>query len=189
MSKASIKYVCQSCGYESPRWVGKCPNCDEWSTFVEELRVREPARKKADSEAAAIPLSRVDSLAEFRYPTGIAEFDRVLGGGIVPGSVVLLGGDPGIGKSTLMMQMASHLTDRVTLYVTGEESVKQIKLRSDRLNFPASKQVLLLAETNLAIVLNVLEQAKPDLVVVDSIQTMYRPELESGPGSVGQVRE
>ncbi len=189
MSKASIKYVCQSCGYESPRWVGKCPNCDEWSTFVEELRVREPARKKADSEAAAIPLSRVDSLAEFRYPTGIAEFDRVLGGGIVPGSVVLLGGDPGIGKSTLMMQMASHLTDRVTLYVTGEESVKQIKLRSDRLNFPASKQVLLLAETNLTIVLNVLEQAKPDLVVVDSIQTMYRPELESGPGSVGQVRE
>ncbi|MFQ5798375.1 MAG: DNA repair protein RadA [Bacteroidota bacterium] len=192
MSAASIKYVCQSCGYESPRWIGKCPNCAEWNTFVEELRVKgkdKAARRKARAETAAVPLSRVDKLAEARITTGIVEFDRVLGGGIVPGSVVLLGGDPGIGKSTLMMQMASCLTDRVTLYVTGEESVKQIKLRSDRLKFPASERVLLLAETNLELILDVIEQGQPDLVIVDSIQTMYRPELESAPGSVGQVRE
>ena len=192
MSAASIKYVCQSCGYESPRWIGKCPNCADWNTFVEELRVKgkdKTARRKAHAETAAVPLSRVDKLAEARITTGIVEFDRVLGGGIVPGSVVLLGGDPGIGKSTLMMQMASRLTDRVTLYVTGEESVKQIKLRSDRLKFPVSEQVLLLAETNLELILNVIEQGQPDLVIVDSIQTMYRPELESAPGSVGQVRE
>ncbi len=187
-----MKYVCQSCGYESPRWIGKCPNCGEWNTFVEELREKSRVkadRKRGKSESKAVPLSRVDSLAEERIPTGVAEFDRVLGGGIVPGSVVLLGGDPGIGKSTLMMQIASRLRNRVTLYVTGEESVKQIKLRSDRLNFPSSDQVLLLAETNLDLVLNVLEQGRPDLVIVDSIQTMYRPELESAPGSVGQVRE
>lgn len=188
----SVKYVCQSCGYESPRWLGKCPNCGEWNTFVEELRVtrkERAARRKSEASSAAVPLSRVDKLAEERIPTGIMEFDRVLGGGIVPGSVVLLGGDPGIGKSTLMMQMAFRLTNRVTLYVTGEESVKQIKLRSDRLNFPASDQVLILAETNLELVLDVIEQGRPDLVVVDSIQTMYRSELESAPGSVGQVRE
>ncbi|MEE9224822.1 MAG: DNA repair protein RadA [Bacteroidota bacterium] len=192
MSAASIKYVCQSCGYESPRWIGKCPNCADWNTFVEELRVKgkdKAARRKAHAETAAVPLSRVDKLAEARITTGIVEFDRVLGGGIVPGSVVLLGGDPGIGKSTLMMQMASRLTDRVTLYVTGEESVQQIKLRSDRLKFPVSEQVLVLAETNLELILNVIEQGQSDLVIVDSIQTMYRPELESAPGSVGQVRE
>lgn len=192
MTAMSTKYVCQSCGYESPRWLGKCPNCGEWNTFVEELRVTRKervARRKSEVSTAAVPLSRVDKLAEERIPTGIMEFDRVLGGGIVPGSVVLLGGDPGIGKSTLMMQMAFRLTNRVTLYVTGEESVKQIKLRSDRLNFPASDQVLILAETNLEVVLDVIEQGRPDLVVVDSIQTMYRSELESAPGSVGQVRE
>ena len=192
MSLARIKYVCQSCGYESPRWTGKCPNCAEWNTFAEELRVKgkgKAARRKANAVTPAIPLSTVDKVADARTPTGILEFDRVLGGGVVPGSVVLLGGDPGIGKSTLMMQVACHFTDRVTLYVTGEESVKQIKLRSDRLNLRASEKVLLLAETSLDLILNVIEQCQPDLVIVDSIQTMYLPELESAPGSIGQVRE
>lgn len=192
MSGVTFKYVCQSCGYESPRWVGKCPSCSEWNTFVEEPRIRErgrSARRKESSREAAIPLSKVDRLEESRISTGIMEFDRVLGGGIVPGSVVLLGGDPGIGKSTLMMQMVSRFSGGVSLYVTGEESVKQIKLRSDRLKFTATEKVLLLAETNIELVQTVIDREKPDLVIIDSIQTMYRPELESAPGSVSQIRE
>ncbi|HEY4644226.1 MAG TPA: DNA repair protein RadA [Bacteroidota bacterium] len=192
MSGVTFKYVCQSCGYESPRWVGKCPSCSEWNTFVEEPRIRErvsSARRKESSREAAIPLSKVDRLEESRISTGIVEFDRVLGGGIVPGSVVLVGGDPGIGKSTLMMQMVSRFSGGVSLYVTGEESVKQIKLRSDRLKFTSTEKVLLLAETNIELVQTVIDREKPDLVIIDSIQTMYRPELESAPGSVSQVRE
>jgi DNA repair protein RadA/Sms len=136
-----------------------------------------------------VQISEIDSVDNERVKTGVEEFDRVLGGGIVPGSVCLLGGDPGVGKSTLMMQVAASLGKHVVLYITGEESAKQIKLRSERLHFPASKSLLLLAETNMEIINDVVGRGEPDFVIVDSIQTMYRPELESAPGTVSQVRE
>jgi DNA repair protein RadA/Sms len=192
VSKVRSKYVCQNCGTESPRWIGKCPSCGEWNTFTEEVvssvAVRR-AKKSFAENAMPIPISEIDSIDNERVRTGLEEFDRVLGGGIVPGSVCLLGGDPGVGKSTLMMQVAASLGKHVVLYITGEESAKQIKLRSERLHFPASRSLLLLAETNMEIINDVVGRGEPDFVVVDSIQTMYRPELESAPGTVSQVRE
>jgi DNA repair protein RadA/Sms len=194
MSRVQTKYVCQSCAYESPRWIGKCPNCGEWNTFVEELADRtKPSKAKRSSLIANIsaptPLVDVQADAQPRLSTGIPEFDRVLGGGIVAGSVVLIGGDPGIGKSTLMMQVAASLPSKVVLYITGEESISQIKIRSERLEVKPSRNLLLLAETNLHLINALLDTHSPDLVIVDSIQTMYRPEMESAPGTVGQVRE
>lgn len=194
MARVQTKYVCQECAYESPRWIGKCPNCGAWNTFVEELTDRtKPAGAKRSALIANIsapmPLSDVKATDEPRISTGIREFDRVLGGGIVAGSLILIGGDPGIGKSTLMMQMAASLASQVVLYITGEESVAQIKLRSERLHVKPSSNLLLLAETNLHVIATVLNRDTPDLVIVDSIQTMYRPELESAPGTVGQIRE
>ena len=147
------------------------------------------AKSSFAENAAPVPMAEVDSVDNERIKTGLDEFDRVLGGGIVLGSVCLLGGDPGVGKSTLMMQVASNLKDHVVLYITGEESVKQIKLRSERLHFSPSKNLLLLAETNMEIVSDVIGRGEPDFVIVDSIQTMCRPELESAPGTVSQVRE
>ncbi len=192
MAKVLTKYVCQSCGYNSPRWVGKCPNCGEWNTFVEEapssLRIsKKPAG--ASSKIEPIPMEELEREDVSRISTNIEEVDRVLGGGLVPGSLVLLGGDPGIGKSTLMMQVALQLKEQVVLYITGEESVQQIKLRAERLKADRSKNISLLAETNLDLILDVIERGEPDLIVIDSIQTMYRPGLESAPGSVSQVRE
>ncbi len=191
MSKNLTKYVCQSCGYVSPRWVGKCPNCSEWSTFVEEAVKPLRASRKTGVASKIEPVSfdQIEKEDVPRIKTMLNEFDRVLGGGIVPGSLVLLGGDPGIGKSTLMMQLAIALKDQAVLYVTGEESVRQIKIRAERLNAVSSKNILLLAETNLDLILDVIESGTPDLVIVDSIQTMFRPGLESAPGSVSQVRE
>ncbi len=192
MSKILTKYVCQSCGYVSPRWVGKCPNCNEWNTFVEEASTPLKASRKPAGTASKIePVSMEDLESEDapRVTTNIGEFDRVLGGGLVPGSLILLGGDPGIGKSTLMMQVALQLKDQVVLYITGEESVRQIKLRAERLTAKNTRNILLLAETNLDLILDVIERGTPDLIIVDSIQTMYRPGLESAPGSVSQVRE
>lgn len=191
MSKQTTKYVCQSCGYVSARWTGKCPNCNEWNSFVEEAPSPLKLVRKSGGIASklnAISLTDVDSIADVRFVTGIGEFDRVLGGGIVTGSVILLGGDPGIGKSTLMMQVALHLKDKVILYVTGEESPKQVKLRVERLG-KATNNILLLPETNLETITDVIDRAMPDLVIVDSIQTLFNPNLESAPGSVGQVRE
>ena len=191
MAKIISKYVCQSCGYVSPRWVGKCSNCSEWNTFVEEVPSPVKAARKTGvrSNIEPTPMDSIEGEDLARTKTNIAEFDRVLGGGLVPGSLILLGGDPGIGKSTLMMQMALRMKDQVILYVTGEESVRQIKLRADRLEAAAAKNILLLAETNLDLILDIIERGTPDLVIVDSIQTMYRPGLESAPGSVSQVRE
>ncbi len=192
MTKILTKYVCQSCGYVSPRWVGKCPNCSEWNTFVEEAQKPLKASRKplgTTSKVEPVPLAEVEREDVPRIKTNLEEFDRVLGGGLVPGSLVLLGGDPGIGKSTLMMQMALQLRDKIIVYVTGEESVRQIKLRAERLSYPTASNLLLLAETNLDLILDVLERDIPDLLIVDSIQTMYRPGLESAPGSVGQMRE
>lgn len=191
MSKPQTKYVCQSCGYVSPRWIGKCPNCSEWNTFVEEIAAPLKISRKAGttSKLAPVSMEQVEMEDVPRIKTSLNEFDRVLGGGLVPGSLILLGGDPGIGKSTLMMQMAVNLKDQVVLYITGEESVGQIKLRAERLGASAAKNILLLAETNLDLILDVIEQGTPDLAIIDSIQTMYRPGLESAPGSVSQVRE
>ncbi len=190
MSKILTKYVCQSCAYESPRWVGKCPNCGEWNTFVEELS-QKSSQKKAHKQTAlqAVPLDEIDLVDDHRLTTGISEFDRVLGGGIVLGSVILLGGDPGVGKSTLMMQLAAQLKDKIVLYVSGEESAKQIKLRAERLSFKATKSLLLLSETNVDVIAEVIDRSPPDVIIVDSVQTMYRPIFESSPGSVAQVRE
>ncbi len=191
MSKSLTKYVCQSCGYVSPRWVGKCPNCSEWNTFVEEAATPLKAHRKSGlaSKIAPVKMEEIVGDEAPRLRTQMGEFDRVLGGGIVAGSLILLGGDPGIGKSTLMMQIALQLKDSVVLYITGEESVRQIKLRADRLQAAAATNILLLAETNLDLILDVIERGEPDVIVVDSIQTMYRPGLESAPGSVSQVRE
>ncbi|HOV99169.1 MAG TPA: DNA repair protein RadA [Bacteroidota bacterium] len=191
MTKTTSHYVCQSCGYVSPRWIGKCPNCNEWNTFIEEAPSPLKAARKSGvpSNLEPVTFELVEAQQVPRLCIGIDEFDRVLGGGIVPGSLILLGGDPGIGKSTLMMQIAILLKEQIVLYVTGEESVQQIKLRADRLQSGNAKNILLLAETNLDLILDVLERSTPDVVVIDSIQTMYRPGLESAPGSVSQVRE
>jgi DNA repair protein RadA/Sms len=190
--KLHTKYVCQSCGYESPRWIGRCPNCDSWNAFVEELVEKgSPSRKpkSASSAIEASALADVDLSEEQRIPTGVEEFDRVLGGGLVLGSVTLLGGDPGVGKSTLMMQLAARLEGRTVLYVSGEESAKQIKLRAERLNCATSKSFLVLAENNADVIAEVLARSAPDLLIIDSIQTMFRPQFESSPGTVAQVRE
>lgn len=190
MAKVRSKYVCQACAYESPRWIGRCPNCGGWNTFVEELSQKVIARKAVkDTNIRAIPLSEVDLTDDHRIPSSMSEFDRVLGGGVVLGSVILLGGDPGVGKSTLMMQLASQLDNQIVLYVSGEESTKQIKLRADRLGLKTSDKLLLLTETSVDVVAEVVDRAAPDIMIVDSIQTMFRPELESSAGSVGQVRE
>lgn len=197
MSKIKTRYVCQSCGAMSPRWSGKCDSCGEWNTFVEEI-VTAPSKGRGARthavQSSAIPITAIDTEHDERILTGINEFDRVLGGGIVPGSVVLIGGDPGIGKSTLMMQMCrpdgkkTNISGKKILYVTGEESLKQIKLRAERLKVE-SNNFLVYAETNLEAILEVITGVSPDIVIVDSIQTVYRPELDSAPGSISQVRE
>jgi DNA repair protein RadA/Sms len=191
MSKNLTKYVCQSCGYVSPRWIGKCPNCSEWNSFVEEASrpVQATRRIGVSSKVEPVSFDQIEKEDVPRIKTTLNEFDRVLGGGIVPGSLILLGGDPGIGKSTLMMQIAIALQNQLVLYVTGEESVRQIKLRAERLNVSAAKNIMLLAETNLDLILDVIDAGTPDVLIVDSIQTMYRPGLESAPGTVSQVRE
>lgn len=190
MPKEHLKYVCQRCGYESPRWLGKCPNCEAWNTFVEEtFKTKRGVKSTKKDKYDIIPLSGVATAEEPRIITTLNEFNRVLGGGIVHGSVTLIGGDPGIGKSTLMLQIADSIGDKIILYVTGEESLQQLKLRSERLKVRAVDSIFPMAETDLEKVMGVVAIQKPDVLIVDSIQTMYRSELESSPGSVGQVRE
>ncbi len=190
MAKIQTRYVCQRCAYESPRWIGRCPNCSEWNSFVEELSRKITARKAAKGAAPeAVPLTEVEMHDEQRIPSAIGEFDRVLGGGLVQGSVVLLGGDPGVGKSTLMMQLAASLAGKIVLYISGEESARQIKMRADRLTFHATDNFLILSETNADLIGAVIERTPPDIIVVDSIQTMFLPQFESSPGSIAQVRE
>jgi DNA repair protein RadA/Sms len=192
-AKVKTKYVCQGCGYSTPRWTGKCPECGNWNTFVEEI-VETDKRKLSKtssikSQSAELKrISDIQNVNETRYKTGIDELDRVLGGGIVNGSVILIGGDPGIGKSTLMLQIADKLEGKKILYVSGEESALQIKLRCERLNYKLNN-FLILSETDLEIITAVIENEKPDIVVVDSIQTVYRPEIESSPGTITQLRE
>ena len=188
MSKSKVKYICSNCGYESVRWLGKCPECDNWNTFTEELI--ETGRRKSTKVPQKVTFQKISEITateEDRIKTGITEFDRVLGGGLMPGSVILLGGDPGIGKSTLAMQAAANIKDKI-LYVTGEESEKQIKLRSSRLKIK-SDEYYVLAETELGQIIASINNLSPAVVIIDSIQTMYRGELENSPGTITQVRE
>jgi len=189
LSKSRIKYICTSCGYESLRWLGKCPECDSWNSFSEEL-VETIKRKNGSGtkqKSSIFKINEISATEEDRVKTGIKEFDRVLGGGIMPGSVILLGGDPGIGKSTLAMQAAANISSNV-LYVTGEESPKQIKLRALRLKIK-SDNFFILAETNLNNILSSIKEAEPSVVVIDSIQTMHSEQFDNSPGTVTQIRE
>ncbi|MGQ9454644.1 MAG: DNA repair protein RadA [Armatimonadota bacterium] len=192
MVKTKTRYVCQSCGYESPKWVGRCPDCDEWATLVEEVVEEAPAHRHPTFPTPApiaVPITDLTTTGARRVSCGLSEFDRVLGGGIVDGSLVLIGGDPGIGKSTILMQVAYNLSTSIgkALYVSGEESAEQIKLRSNRLG-TASKGLYVVAETNIEAVEECIQNLKPSYVIVDSIQTMYDPRLSSAPGTVSQVR-
>lgn len=199
MAKTKTVFFCRECGNETPRWQGQCPGCREWNTLVEEPVAR-PSRGRAvgvggtvvrgASGAAPTRLRDVEGTESQRWTTGLGEFDFVMGGGIVPGSVVLIGGEPGIGKSTILLQVASRLEaeGRRTLYVSGEESALQVKLRADRLE-GAAGAVTLLAETDLDSILLRAAEANPEILLVDSIQTVYTAELEGAPGNVGQVRE
>lgn len=187
-------FICSECGYESAKWLGKCPECGSWNTMNEEIKAQTPQKRFNGISSHAVPaavssLNAVESGEEIRYMTGITELDRVLGGGMVPGSVVLVSGDPGIGKSTLLLQMCQPLSAMLkVLYITGEESVRQIKLRAMRLGV-SNDGMLICASTDLSQILATIEQCSPDLVIVDSIQTISYAELSSSSGSVTQVRE
>jgi len=182
-------FTCQSCGYQSPKWMGRCPECGAWDSLVEEAGAGEP-RRAAAARTEPVPIGSVDLESDKRRTTGLAEFDRVLGGGLVPGSLVLIGGDPGIGKSTLMLQALHGLARQglTVLYVSGEESVPQIRLRSRRLGTVAPG-LLVVSEIDVEAIVAMAQRLKPDVLVVDSIQTLFNPELTSAPGSVSQVRE
>jgi DNA repair protein RadA/Sms len=198
MARSATVFACSSCGAESPKWHGRCPGCAEWNTLVEEVRSAAPAARGGGAGGARrgaralkpVPLGRVEAPRVERMRTGIGEFDRVLGGGLVPGSLVLIGGSPGIGKSTLTSGALGNLADggRSVLYVSGEESAAQVKLRAQRLG-PAALAVPIVAETDLDAVLATIEAERPEVCVVDSVQVLYDPALSGSPGSVGQVRE
>jgi len=199
MAKPRTRFVCSQCGTETVRWQGRCPGCGAWNTMVEEkIPAGDGSRPRGFSAFTSgpavspagrpVPLDEVESVAERRLAFGIGEFDRILGGGLVPGSLVLVGGDPGIGKSTLLLQSVSRLADQVVIYVSAEESAKQVRLRAERLGVEKSG-VLVLAETDLDVVTRVVEENKPGILVIDSIQAVFLPVLESAPGSLSQVRE
>ncbi len=191
MARLKISFVCQQCGHKAPKWLGKCPQCGEFNTLVEEVERLDagPARPVL-SDDGPIPITEVEAIERPRIQTGIGELDRVLGGGIVIGSVGLIGGDPGIGKSTLILQVCRQIAERghKVLYVSSEESVMQTKMRADRLG-AVVPNLLVVSETNLEVIRRFLEEIRPALVIVDSIQMIYRSEIPSAPGSVAQVRE
>ncbi|HEY5039609.1 MAG TPA: AAA family ATPase, partial [bacterium] len=200
MPKIKTQFICQNCGSKSPKWQGKCNACGQWNSFVEETmetgRSEERGRKLSQSTDSAKPilLDDIELTEGFRLKTQLPELDRVLGGGIVPGETVMIGGDPGIGKSTLLLQVADHLS-RLTregqgkcLYVTGEESAQQVKLRAERLGIH-SNNLFIYPETDVLAILAQIEKTKPVLTVIDSIQTLFLADIASAPGSVSQVRE
>ena len=194
MAKKNTVYVCQECGHESARWIGKCPDCGGWNTFAEEIA--KPTTKSNEklilpsTMEKPLPISKVDTEDLPRFATGSGELDRVLGGGVIPGSLVLIAGDPGIGKSSLTLAVCANIArDRKkVLYITGEESARQIRMRADRLNALAD-ELLICAETNFERITVHIENIQPDFLVIDSIQTIYRADMESAPGSVSQIRE
>ena len=190
--KTRTIYTCTQCGYQSPKWLGRCPDCQQWNTLQEEARTPEPpggSQMAHSTGAAPVRISSIAATDEQRLRIGIAELDRVLGGGIVPGALTLIGGDPGIGKSTLLLQTVGHMAgSRQVLYVTAEESALQIKLRAQRLGVKAD-ELYLLAENSLEHIFSHVQKLEPKLLVVDSIQTIFTAALESAPGSVSQVRE
>ncbi|MBP2641929.1 MAG: repair protein RadA [Firmicutes bacterium] len=190
MAKTKLQFVCQSCGYASPKWLGHCPGCDEWNSMVEEPATVSHLGIKAVVGSKPQPINEVDTSNVPRRSTAIAEFDRVLGGGIVPGSLILIGGDPGIGKSTLLLQVATGVSREYgdVLYVSGEESAAQTKMRAQRIG-ELQKRLLVMTETNLEEIISRATALQPALVVIDSIQTMFSQDILSAPGSVGQVRE
>lgn len=190
MAKVKTKFFCNECGYESAGWLGKCPGCSAWNTFVEEKIVKEvPQENTVRKTANAVSIKDVSVEEEKRYVSGIGELDRVMGGGVVRGSIVLISGDPGIGKSTLMLMLSGNLAKKnKVLYISGEESVRQIKMRAKRLNVNEG-DLYLVSETNLSSVTDLVDRMQPDFLVVDSIQTMYDDSIQSAPGSVSQVRE
>ncbi|MCK6456994.1 MAG: DNA repair protein RadA [Phycisphaerae bacterium] len=194
MARAHQQFVCESCGAVQPRWMGKCPDCGEWNSLVEQVvensapDLHRPAPPIED--AAPVPLREIQLDTTARWNTGLSEFDRVLGGGIVPGSAVLLGGDPGIGKSTLLLQVGHALASagRSVVYVTSEESLGQTRMRATRLRADQS-DVVVMAQANLDVIMNQVRKRNPDVVIVDSIQMVYRPDLPSAPGSATQLRD
>jgi DNA repair protein RadA/Sms len=196
MAKQKTKFICQECGYESAKWMGKCPGCSSWNKMVEELAPQKSSRRLTYTTTLSTEASKpqritsVETKNEIRIPTKFSEFNRVLGGGIVQGSLVLIGGDPGIGKSTILLQVSSQVAEsnHRVLYISGEESPKQIKLRAERLGVE-SDNLYVLSETDLQYITRYVEEVNPELVIIDSIQTIYLSEVTSAPGSVSQVRE
>lgn len=192
MTKSRKYFACQECGYESPKWMGKCPGCGQWNTLVEEEERLISTQRGTGITNSAHPqtLKDISVDEEERSTTGLNELDRVLGGGVVRGSLVLIGGDPGIGKSTLLLQISDSLGggQGTVLYVSGEESVRQIKIRADRMRVTSPK-IYLVSETNLDVIFSYVEKLRPQFLIIDSIQTMFKPQLTSAPGSVSQVRE
>lgn len=193
MAKTKTVYVCQNCGADSPKWIGKCPSCGEWNTYVEEIVSKEPARKTVIAglemeKQKPVLISDVETLNEPRINTYNGELNRVLGSGLVNGSLVLIGGEPGIGKSTLVLQVVLNLKGKKTLYVSGEESVQQLKLRAERLGYQ-NPDCYVVSETSLEQLFIHVQNVKPDVLIVDSIQTITTDTIESSPGSVSQVRE
>ena len=196
MAKIKTKYVCQSCGYENPKWLGKCPECMKWNTFVEEIEDKSSKSNHREtfvidkSSQKPVNINSITIKHEERFSSGINELNRVLGGGIVRGSLVLVGGDPGIGKSTLLLQVSESVAQsgKKVLYISGEESESQIKMRAERLN-AKSENLYIMAENNLNIIEHHLEGFDPDLIILDSIQTVFTPDIASAPGTVSQIKE
>ncbi|MFV0546670.1 MAG: AAA family ATPase, partial [Bacteroides sp.] len=187
MAKEKTVYICSNCGQDSPKWVGKCPSCGEWNTYVEEIvRKESPAHRTITgldhSKPKPQPLNEIKADEETRIDMHDEELNRVLGGGLVPGSLVLIGGEPGIGKSTLVMQTVLRMNEKRVLYISGEESARQLKLRADRLS-PLSSDCLIVCETSLEQIFVHIKNTTPDLVIIDSIQTIYTENIESSPGS------
>lgn len=191
MAKQKTVFICQQCGFESPKWLGKCPSCNSWNSFEEEITERKTSgytTKLKEGRVTPVKLNEISVEKQVRMNSGISELDRILGGGIVPGSLILVGGEPGIGKSTLALQLATNISGKTTLYISGEESEQQIRYRAERLS-NLTENCLILTETNVEEILFHVDKIRPDLIIIDSIQTLQSEYLESSPGTVTQIRE